>query len=1621
MPPTVKTPSADIGPLVNDPTREAVDSMRGYFYQVLCSVLAWVHLSEGELLFLEGAEDFDHIAGDTATTTQVRDTQGSGNITLRSKGTLQALNHFWSHRQRNPGRRIRFRYLTTSRVGLERGDPLGRSVPGIDLWKRAKEAGNPGLPGGGSLDLLRAFLRDQSGLSDDLRDFLGSCSPDDFLNEIVQPIDWDTAAGDAARIRDALRQRLTEFGAERNVPAPDAERVMSALHERAWEVVTQDGDRTLDRAGFIRTFDEYTRISVPKAVYNELVARDLSIGGTEGRLSPRPRDTPPRALTPSDIGAIGHAFGAVSQALLGWPQDTDGQWIERPELERLRELAMRDQPTVTALLGEPGGGKSAILARLGSQLSEDGAILLAIKADRVPRTLSTLTELDAWIGCESPTVEALRRLAATRRVVVLIDQLDALADLMDKHSQRLSALLRLVNAVRETPNLQVLVSCREFEFRNDVRLNTLEAEKVSLARLSWDRVLPLLTARRFDTSGWSEEVRNVLCTPQHLTMFIDHSTGGKDTPTFTTYQGLLDRVIERLRKAHGERVIRAAEHIAVRMAEEEELDLGRARFESEFGDELQALEAEGFLSRSRNGLGVTFRHQTLFDHFRARAFLRNERSLAEHVLEEKQESLFVRPVLWSALSYLRASDEAVYRREFGALWTHDTLRPHLRYLLVAFLGQAVNPDDQEALWLLPALERPELRARVLRAMAGSSDWFARMRGRLPSLMTAPPEEAWRAVSFLARAATFENGTVLDLVERHWSPHERYLPHGLAVLRDLPAWDARSVDIACRLVAHAPADAFSIRQLASWISETNAVLAPKVIARYLYAKLDRVNVESVSRPIEPMPDASESESGLPGLFRGAFTDQYERLIDGNSGWHGVDQLALRAPEAFIKEIWPWLADLFGRLAHPPHPFLNEYREHHGLAFAREAGERAPLQDAIEAAIRAFAETNAEAFLGFVATSKHSDLMVLHHLLALGLERIAAEHPDAVLAYLLEDQRRFVLGDMSDAHRDSKALISAVAPALRHDDARRLENAIIEWQRYHEAPTGEDTKSRFERRKWNREHRLRLLRAFPVDRLSPEGQRHLREEERALPDTRDHDAGFSGVQTVTSPMSAEQMAKAADDQILALFEELTDDTEWDHPRRRGRAFVGGSIQASRAFAEFAGNAPERALGIIRRFEVGTMERPAGAALAALGESAVPPSILIASIRKLDARGFASQEFRSDAARCLRAIARRADGLDEATCELLEGWITDWRPDVADEAARAGNERATISREDGSTETRRESLLWAHGRFGRLPGGNYPFLDALTVGYLLRKPEDANGWLAVLERHLRRDEDPEVWNALAVDLQHLVRADRPSTIRFFNSLLELQPGIFQAVSGTRLVGYILDWIPNDLFGGITDHWIAGDWADGPQAAGEVSALKLCRRRDDPEAKARVEQFLTEGEHEPAIATGLRLGVVHTLVTAWCEPELRALTTPLLVRLASAADGPVADALGTIFLKTDPLPPDDHTRELLEALLNQPSIPSGGQEFLVRRLKGLLREGWNPLLVHAVADALARGGGPALRDIRTATSLVAGDLADIALTLHRIPETRTHGLDLFERLMGVEAHGLGERLETLDRPAFR
>ena len=78
--------------LVGDPERRANDTVHGFIYQFWHTVHAWLDLSADEMLFVEGAEDFDVVAKESATATQVKAT--SANITLRSSDVVEAIKNF---------------------------------------------------------------------------------------------------------------------------------------------------------------------------------------------------------------------------------------------------------------------------------------------------------------------------------------------------------------------------------------------------------------------------------------------------------------------------------------------------------------------------------------------------------------------------------------------------------------------------------------------------------------------------------------------------------------------------------------------------------------------------------------------------------------------------------------------------------------------------------------------------------------------------------------------------------------------------------------------------------------------------------------------------------------------------------------------------------------------------------------------------------------------------------------------------------------------------------------------------------------------------------------------------------------------------------------------------------------------------------------------------------------------------------------------------------------------------------------------------------------------------------------------------------------------------------------
>ena len=1292
-----------------------------------------------------------------------------------------------------------------------------------------------------------------------------------------------------------------------------------------------------------------------------------------------------------DVGEIKLAFGEASRVLLGWPQETDGHWIDRPELIELADVARQEKPTVTVLLGQPGVGKSAVLARLGSQLRERADnILLAIKADGVPQEANTLDDINNWVGCD--VVAAVGQLAQQYRVVVLIDQLDALADLMVRHSGRLSALLRLVSAMRNTENVQILLSCREFEFHNDVRLSTLEANSITLAAPPWEDVLPVLGARGLPVDELSDEQKEVLRIPRHLSVFVEHSSAKEPVPVFSTYQALLDHVIRKLGREFGRRTVEAAERLAVTMAQDEELWVARSRFDPGYGAELDNLVAFGLLVQSDTGISVAFRHQTTFDFLRARAFLQDGVGLADYVLKEKQESLFVRPVLWSTLEYLRASDSAIYRREFGRLWEFEGLRAHLRILLATFLGQRTDPDEVEIAWLMPKLDDSALQHRILWSMAGSPGWFLAMKPRLDGLMIESPSSASRMVVMLIRGLEFAREDVLSLLESNWRGRAGYCPPALSVLSAVEDWDDRCIELAERIAEQAAreltGDTFPVFQLLERIGKCDPDLEPIVLFRYLKTRFMYAKSHS-----------SDSKGGFSKGVENALS-RGERLRD-------IGRVADRAPRAFVVHGWPWLVEVLETLVQDPPVCVDEYQR---CSMHFELFERTDsIGSVFEKAIALFAEARPSEFRCFVAENQGLELVEVHRLLAIGLRRLASRYPEVVVDYLLEDKRRLVIGDFKSEHRESVALISSVVPHLDDQSALRLEQGILTWERYRKL--GDDAEVRFNRKKWSRSHRLRLLRSFPKDRLSREGRRLLEEEERAFPHTENHDFKIGELTKVVSPMSSEEMQKASDEDILGLFSNLTDDRA-DHPDPE-RWLSGGSIEASRAFGEFAKAAPDRALRILDRFQAGSQERPAGSALAELGNSDVPTDVLKDRVRELDARGFSSDSFRCDAATCLKDVARRDAGLDEPTCERLERWIVEGSAAI----------RTVGPVEDGLSqhaERDEHSLLWGYGGGMILPHGNYPALEALSMGYLCRKPMDADGWLPILERHVFRSEETRVWVAIAQYFRYLGHCDRDRSLKFIENLFLQHPDVLLDSRTVRFLYPILGWISPSLLDQIVDQWVSSDWPLGCQAAGEVVMVPRCRDPYDTDAVARVERVIEKVGIDEKAAVSLRVGMAHTLVTAARNAEMRAVAMALLVELIAFEDKRLSVVLSNAFHDDEFLIADSHSRCILRACLDHPLMLSGPHgEGLARRLQALLSQGWDADLVCAIAQSLLESQLEKRGPDRVVPAFMSGDLVDLALTLHRIQTTRVAGLELFERLMELRAYKADESLQTLDRHA--
>lgn len=1300
----------------------------------------------------------------------------------------------------------------------------------------------------------------------------------------------------------------------------------------------------------------------------------------------------------------------ASHDLLHWPDSLpDGERFERPELQQLLALSSDRDRSVTAVIGDPGSGKSALLAVLGKRLIEAGHPVLAIKADLLDIDVSTEADLQERLGLSERPSSLLKRLSALRPTFLLIDQLDALAGYLDLRTGRLSALLNLVRRLGKADNIHIVLSARKFEYEHDVRLRAIGAESLELQLPGWSAVLELLEAKGIAAAGWPADAQEVLRSPQALAIYLQLDETVR-SESLLSYQSVLDCLWDErvLSGSVGIKRAQVAANLANQMAEEESLWLPLAKLD-DVKVQIDELIAISILTLNSTGSSVGFAHQTVFDYALARAFAKESGKLSSFAIE-RQASIFCRPKVWAALTYLRAADPKSYEEEIGLLWNANGLRRHLRLLLIEFLGQQRSPSNGEETLILSAFALDRDRALAFRGITGSPGWFARLkRSTIARAMTE--EEPYRdlVVPVLAAAIDFSPEEVTNLIERQWLslPENDY--RSWSVLQQAPVWSDAMLEAGITVLSRSKVASIYVDHIVGSLGAEQ----PRVALLLVRAALDRLL--SVARSEGTKLAADKLASGTDptelndwGLDNGP-ARVIKNLLETANEWDMLRALGERAPSDTIEILWPWFVNALEALANlRPEPRDRPLYALQYVADFRFEGENGidlpepSIPSALRIAIEQLAANDIDQLRAWASAASRLDFQPVHRLIAHAFRSNPSEFADDAFNYILADERRWSLGHIQDYSATTTGLISNVAPFWSPEQVAIYEQRVKNYGR--SLPS--DLQNPDGRKTWSRilrTQRLRMLRSLPTNRRTPETAELVRTEERAIGDGH-LGVKFSGVYSPASIMSATDMGRAKNEDIVNAFHELPDATRWDHPSDYRK---GGNIQLSREFANFAKVNPDRAIHVISHFEPAFGERGAGAAIAEMAET-IDPEILQALIVSLAQRGFGTPEFQGSIATSIETLLSRNVQLSSELVETMKGWL------LADARSAEGPKEEEMEHDESETSSQDEdpeakSLLWGYGGLSLVPGGPFPILHALVHHFV---KHDHEALCTLLYECLPLNFEQDVWANLLPTLRYLQPSkgsDAGPATALIAAILEQFPGLVGTRDLAFLLAHIQWWAPHLVEQELV-RWKDSKEEGARQGYGELIALMAFQHSDRGPLKAALTEIQL-GDDARA-----RAGAAITAVNLWANPTHRPSTTAFLVGLIPEAGDAEWYAIFDLFRIIDELIPDESTALLLEAIADHAaSAPQVSATYIVDRLQSLLPH--EAPLVARLAIALVEQWHSDLADIRTGTAAHASDLVDLAVTLHRLgPITRDAGTRLFERLLEIDAFEARATLDQID-----
>ena len=416
---------------------------------------------------------------------------------------------------------------------------------------------------------------------------------------------------------------------------------------------------------------------------------------------------------------------SIKPVLIRPEVDTILNWIREDTDEKYPER-------VGLLFGNAGIGKSVVMHDLLLRLKgESDTIVLGLKSDQFE--FVDAEDLSKKLHIAKPLEDILSILVCKyHRVVLLIDQIDALSLSLSANRTPLRTILRIIHQIKNLEHIRIVVSCRPFDLENDNDLKQFKANQTwELREFRPEEVTDILHQHHYDIEV-DQTVLHFLGNPLHLHLFLTvYQSGGVSFPL--TIENLYDQLWRRYISGVDEHVVKRAnllnllDKMVNYMHEHQELTIHSSKVETLYSAEIDYLLHHEILTIN-SSRQLQFFHQTMFDYVYARRFIETGKDLLQQ-LQHQHQGLFVRSEVKSIITFLRSIDPTEYKKVIKHI-LRDTnekgnpvFRFHLQALVLSIMTYYEKPINEEISLVKKLIVQEYNHLVVLMDAIHTADWF----------------------------------------------------------------------------------------------------------------------------------------------------------------------------------------------------------------------------------------------------------------------------------------------------------------------------------------------------------------------------------------------------------------------------------------------------------------------------------------------------------------------------------------------------------------------------------------------------------------------------------------------------------------------------------------------------------------------------------------------------------------------------------------------------------------------------------------------------------------------------------------------------------------------------------